>query len=92
MRNHPVDAVIPLQSDKVYMIHAIYLKSRPKNKWHLVSYAATAEEANLELEEFKQKAIDKGNEQAEAAIQTFESIFWVPEYISEIKKQNPILN
>lgn len=87
-----MDVDILLQSDKVFMIHAIYLKSRPKNKWHLVSYAMTAEAANIELEEFKQEAIQKGNEHAEAAIQTFDSIFWIPEYITEIKEQKPLLN
>lgn len=74
------------------MIHGIYLKSRPKNKWHLVSYAISAEAANLELEEVKKQAIEEGNERAEVAVQVFDSLFWIPEYMTEIKEQKPSFN
>lgn len=74
------------------MIHGIYLKTKPKNKWHLVSYAISAEAANNELEEIKKRALDKGNEQAEVAIQVFDSLFWIPEYMTEIKEQKPSFN
>ena len=74
------------------MIHGIYLKSKPKNKWHLVSLAISAEAANAELEECKKQAIEDGNEQAEVAIQIFDSAFWIPEYINEIKEQKPLFN
>ena len=74
------------------MIHGIYLKSKPKNKWHLVSYAISAEAANLELEEIKNKAIQEGNERAEVAVQVFDSLFWIPEYMTEIKEQKPSFN
>ena len=74
------------------MIHGIYLKSKPKNKWHLVSYAISAEAANLELEEIKKQAIEEGNEQAEVAVQIFDSAFWIPEYMNEIKEQKPLFN
>ncbi|MGI0059227.1 MAG: hypothetical protein ACREBJ_05610 [Nitrosotalea sp.] len=74
------------------MIHGIYLKSKPKNKWYLVSLAISAEAANLELETFKNKAIKEGNERAEVAVQVFDSLFWVPEYVMEIKEQKPQFN
>lgn len=74
------------------MIHGIYLKSKPKNKWHLVSLAASAEAANLELETFKRRAVDGGNERAEVAVQVFDSLFWIPEYMTEIKEQKPSFN
>lgn len=74
------------------MIHGIYLKTKPKNKWHLVSYAISAEAANLELEEVKKQAIQEGNERAEVAVQVFDSLFWIPEYMTEIKDQKPYFN
>lgn len=74
------------------MIHGIYLKSKPKNKWHLVSLAISAEAANLELKELKKQAIEGGNDKAEVAVQVFESSFWIPEYVTEIKEQKPLFN
>jgi hypothetical protein len=74
------------------MIHGIYLKSKPKNKWHLVSLAISAEAANLEIVVCKRQAIQEGNEQAEVAIQIFDSALWVPEYLNEIKDQKLLFN
>ena len=74
------------------MIHGIYLKTKPKNKWHLVSLAMSAEAANMELETFKNKAVEEGNERAEVAVQIFDSVFWIPEYVTEIKEQKPSFN
>lgn len=74
------------------MIHGIYVKSKPKHKWHLVSVAISAEAANLEIESFKKEAIEKGNDQAEVGVQIFESSFWIPEYLDEIKEQKPLFN
>lgn len=81
-----------LQFKEISMIHGIYLKSKPKNKWHLVSLAISAEAANLELEELKKQAIEDGNDKAEVAVQVFESSFWIPEYVTEIKEQKPLFN
>jgi hypothetical protein len=74
------------------MIHGIYVKSKPKNKWHLVSITMTADAANLELETQKKQAIDCGNDDAQVAIQIFESAFWIPEYVNEIKERKALLN
>jgi len=74
------------------MILGIYLKSKPKSKWHLVSVSTSAERATQEVTLFKKQANLNGYEDAEVAIQSFESSFWIPEYISEIKTQDPLLN
>jgi hypothetical protein len=74
------------------MIHGIYFKSKPKNKWHLVSVAISAEAANYEVDELKKQAVLDGNELAEVAVQLFDSTFWIPEYVSEIKPQKPLFN
>jgi hypothetical protein len=74
------------------MIHGIYVKSKPKSKWHLFSMTISAEAANVEMECAKQEAIDKGNDQAVVGIQIFESAFWIPEYLDEIKEEKPQFN
>ncbi len=77
---------------KAKMIHGIYQKSRPKNKWHLVSIAISAEAANHELNEIKKQAVLDGFDSAEVAIQIFESNFWIPEFMNEIKQHTPLYN
>ena len=74
------------------MIHGIYLKSKPKNRWHLVSLALSAEAANLEITVCKRQSIKEGNDQAEVAVQIFDSALWVPEYLNEIKDQKLLFN
>jgi hypothetical protein len=74
------------------MIHGIYLRSKPSHKWHLVSVAASQEVANLELDDFRKQATLNGNDEAQVAIQIFDSIFWIPEYIAQIKEQAPQFN
>ena len=74
------------------MIHGIYLKSRPKNKWHLVSLATSPEAANYKVDAVKKQAEADGNDLAQVAIQTFESSFWIPEYVDEIKERTPLFN
>lgn len=74
------------------MIHAIYVKSRPKNKWHLVLVTMSPEAANFELDEQKKQSIIDGNDDAQVAIQTFESAFYIPEYVNEIKTHQALLN
>lgn len=74
------------------MIHGIYLKSKPKNKWHLVSLAISPEAANNEVDAFKQQAVADGLENAQVAIQVFDSVFWIPEYVDEIKERKALFN
>lgn len=74
------------------MIHGIYVKSRPKHKWHLVSVAISPEAANYEVDECKKQAALDGNDEAKVAVQIFDSVFWIPEYVDEIKEQQPLYN
>ena len=74
------------------MIHGIYLRSKPKNKWHLVSQTISAEMANMEVEAFKKQAIEEGNDLAEVAIQTFDSAFFIPETLVELKERKVLYN
>lgn len=74
------------------MIHGIYIKSRPKAKWHLVSVAVSAEGAlHDQVEMLKQSKLE-GNDCAEAAIQLFDSEFHVPEFLNTIKEQKLLFN
>lgn len=74
------------------MIHGIYLKTRPKGKWHLVSVAVSPETAKLENEEVLKNALSQGNEYAQAAIQLYDSALHIPELLSSIKEQKLLFN
>jgi hypothetical protein len=87
-----VGAVIPSPYKGNTMIHGVYVKSRPKGVWHLVSVAISAEAASYEQKEVLNQAIKDGNEKAEAAVQLFESAFFIPEYLYEIKEQKLMYN
>jgi hypothetical protein len=45
------------------MIYGIYLKSKPKNKWQLMSVATSQEVAVNDLKETLKQAHAEGNEQ-----------------------------
>lgn len=74
------------------VIHGIYLKSRPKGKWHLVSVAISAEAAQFEVDQTLKQAQLQGNERAEVAAQIYESTFHIPELLSEVKDQKIMYN
>lgn len=74
------------------VIHGIYLKSRPKGKWHLISVAISAEAAQLEIDETLKQAQAQGNDQAEAGVQIYESAFHIPELLSNLKDQKIMYN
>ncbi len=74
------------------MIHGIYVRSRPKNKWQLFSVTVSAEVAMQEAQEAEQKEKLKGNDVFKVAIQSFDSGFHIPEYLSEINDQKPLFN
>lgn len=94
MKNPVAVVGIPSQSNRqdTLMIHGIYLKSRPKGKWHLVSVAISPEAANHDITEVLKQAQLEGNEQAEVAAQLFDSAFWIPEFLSEVKQAKPLYN
>ncbi len=74
------------------MIHGIYLKSRPKSKWQLVSIAISPEAANADIKDAVNQAKAEGNDEAQAVAQVFESSFWIPHYLNEVKEQKPLYN
>lgn len=74
------------------MIHGIYLKSRPKGKWHLVSVAVSPEAANHDIDEVLKQAQLEGNDQAIATVQYFDTAFHIPELLNEVKEQKPMFN
>lgn len=74
------------------MIHGIYLKTRPKGSWHLVTTALSPEAATYDLVETLRQAKADGNEKAEAVIQTFESVFWIPQYLTSVKETKALYN
>jgi hypothetical protein len=93
MKNRNAVVATLLQSNKgITMIHGIYVKNKPKNKWHLFSVAVSPEMANQELDEAKKQALLEGHDAAEVAIQIFDTVFWIPEYMDQIKEQKPLFN
>lgn len=74
------------------MIHGVYLKNKPKSKWHLVCLSSSFEKAKKEEQVYLDRAKLEGFEEAESAIQYFESSYHIPEYLSNIKEQKILLN
>jgi hypothetical protein len=72
------------------MIHAIYFRSRAKNKWSLFSITQSAEAATKELQVATQEAQKGGNELGEAVIQVFDSSIFIPELLNEIKDRKAL--
>jgi hypothetical protein len=73
-------------------VHGIYLKTKPKGKWHLVSVSLTPESAVIDRDEVLKNAISVGNEQAQTVIQSYDSMFHIPELLSSIKEQKLLYN
>lgn len=74
------------------MIHGIYVRNRPKNKWQLVSIAGSPEVAAKDMDEALKQAQAEGHEQAEVGEQVFDSAFWIPHYLNELKEQKSMYN
>jgi hypothetical protein len=74
------------------MVHGIYLKSKPKSKWYLMSVVASPEAANYEINAVLKAAQKLGNDNAEACAQVFDTFFHIPETLSEIKNQKLLYN
>jgi hypothetical protein len=68
------------------------MRTKPKSKWHLVSVAVSPEAAIHDVNETLKQAQKEGNEQAEVVFQVFESSFWIPHYLNEVKDQKPLFN
>jgi hypothetical protein len=74
------------------MILVVYVKSRPKAKWHLISVTSSSESANVDLAQAQKQAVAEGNDHAEVAIQSFESAFHIPVFLDEVKDTKPLYN
>lgn len=74
------------------MVHGVYMKSRPNAKWHLVSVKLSAESALHDLNKALDQAKLEGNDLAEVAIQVFETVFYIPESLKEVKDQKLMFN
>lgn len=74
------------------MFHGIYMKNRPKSRWHLVSIAISPEAAAHDMEEALNQARSSGLTEAKVAEQLFDSAFWIPHYLTEIKETKSMYN
>jgi len=74
------------------MFHVIYVKSRPKGKWHLVSISMSPEAASGEMISILKQAKTEDNSDIQACIQSFQSAFYIPEILSEIKEEKLLYN
>lgn len=73
------------------MIHGVYLRNKPKALWHLISVSVSAEVATKDRDAALKAAIQGGNIGAQAAIQTFDSVWFLPESVKEIKESGKLL-
>jgi len=74
------------------MVHGVYLKTRPQGKWHLVSVAVSPEAAVIDSDEVLKDALNMGNLKAQTAIQSYDSMFHIPELLSRVKEQKLLFN
>lgn len=73
------------------MIHGVYIRNRPKGIWYLMTVSASAEIAKQDKENVLGEALRSGNEEAQARIQTFDSAWFIPESLKEIKEDSKLL-
>ena len=74
------------------MIQGIYLKNRPKDRWHLVSVTASPENANYDLNQARKQAALEGYDEAQAVIQNFDSGFHIPVFLTDVQDYKPMFN
>ncbi len=74
------------------MFLGVYVRNKPKKRWLLMSIVYSAEVAYRDLEKYVDKAKLDGNDQAEGAIQSFESSFFIPHVITNIAASNTFYN
>lgn len=73
------------------MIHGIYMRTKPKFRWLLVSTTTSNEMAEKDLSDTLRIAKDKGYSEAEVCLQSYESSFFIPETLKDIKKESELL-
>jgi len=74
------------------MIHGIYIKNKPKNKWHLISLTASPEAAKVNSEKALEDAIEHGYADAQSIVQIFDAGDYIPEVLREVKDQKLMYN
>jgi hypothetical protein len=74
------------------MIYAIFVRNTPKSKWHFFSMTVSPETTTTEIEAAKQTAIKEGYDEAEVAIHTFDTMFYIPEYMNDVKGETALFN
>ena len=74
------------------MIHGIYVKSRPRGSWHLVSVTLSVAAAELDISDIAKKAKAEGKENIEVGFQVYDSDFHIPEYLTELKNHTLLYN
>ncbi len=74
------------------MFHGVYVKSRPRGKWHLTSLTVSAEHATVDMHAIIRQAQLEDNGDIQVKIQSFDSGFHIPEILSEIKEQKLLYN
>lgn len=74
------------------MIHGIYVKKNPKNKWHLFSVVSSQELASQDVLMAHKKCISEGYDNAEVAIKIFDSGFYIPEFLNDVQNQKILFN
>ena len=72
--------------------HGVYLRMKPTRHWLLMTTVYSAEEAQRELDKYVDKAKADGHDKAEGAIQSFDSPFHIPEFITNIKRSKVLYN
>lgn len=77
---------------RIIMFHVVYMKTRPKGKWYSVSVSLSQETASSDMNAILKKAKTDDNDKIEACIQSFETGFHIPEYLSEVKEQKLLYN
>lgn len=77
---------------EVNMFHGVYVKSRPRGKWFLASLTISAESASADMDTIIKQAKLEDNLALEVKIQLFESGFYIPEILSEVKDQKLLYN
>lgn len=73
------------------MIHGIYLRLKPNNLYYLVSASTSAATALHDKTTSLQEALAHGNQKASAKIKTFDSIWFMPSSLKEIKEDPKML-
>jgi hypothetical protein len=74
------------------MIHGLYVRSRPNSKWHLISTSVSVEIASKDKNHILSQAKLEGNDKVEVAIKTFNSAFYIPEFLANITEQKLMFN